>query len=134
MKKFMVLALFMLAGYVIQAQDRPAPPSMEDRMKRTMEIMQKEVEPSEKQARDMEAAFKTFYTEAEKLRGDGPPPAQGQMDPKRKEAIDKLAKQRDETIKQTLTEEQYKKYESAVANMRQRRPGGKPGEAPPPKQ
>lgn len=134
MKKFMVLALFMLAGYVIQAQDRPAPPSMEDRMKRTMEIMQKEVEPSEKQARDMEAAFKTFYTEAEKLRGDGPPPAPGQMDPKRKEAIDKLAKQRDESIKLTLTAEQYKKYESAVANMRQRRSGGKPGETPPPKQ
>ncbi|HLO83100.1 MAG TPA: hypothetical protein VK166_19190 [Chitinophagaceae bacterium] len=134
MKKFMVMALFMLVGYVIQAQDRPGPPSMEERMKRTMEIMQKEVQPSEKQAKDMEAAFKTFYTEAEKLRGDGPPPAPGQMDPKRKEAIDKLAKQRDESIKQTLTADQYKKYEETVANMRQRRPGGKPGEAPPPKQ
>jgi hypothetical protein len=134
MKKFMVMALFMLAGYVIQAQDRPAPPTTEERLKRTMEIMQKEVQPSEKQAKDMEAAFKTFYTEAEKLRGDGPPPAPGQMDPKRKEAMDKLAKERDESIKQTLSADQYKKYEETVASMRQRRQGGKPGEPPPPKQ
>lgn len=134
MKKQMVLALFMMAGYVIQAQDRPAPPSMEDRMKRTMDMMQKEVQPNEKQAKDMEAAFKTFYTEAEKLRGDGPPPAPGQMDPKRKEAMDKLTKQRDDAIKQTLTADQFKKYETTVASMRQRRPGGKPGEAPPQKQ
>ena len=134
MKKIMVTALLMLAGYVMQAQDRPAPPSMEERMKRTMDIMQKEVQPSEQQAKVMESAFKTFYTEAEKLRGDGPPPTPGQMDPKRKEAMDKLTKQRDETIKQTLTADQYKKYETTVANMRQRRPGGKPGEAPPPKQ
>jgi hypothetical protein len=134
MKKKMVLALFMLTGYVIQAQDRPAPPTVEDRMKRTMDMMQKEVQPNEKQAKDMEAAFKTFFTEAEKLRGDGPPPAPGQMDPKRKEAIDKLAAERDASVKKTLTADQYKKYETTVANMRPPRQGGKPGGTPPPKQ
>jgi hypothetical protein len=132
MKKIMVITLCMLAGYVIQAQDRPAPPSMDERLKRTMDIMQKEVQPSEKQAKDMEDAFRTFYTEAEKLRSQGPPPTPGQIDPKQKEAMDKIFKQRDESIKKTLSAEQYEKYVATMESMRQRR--GKPGEAPPPKQ
>jgi hypothetical protein len=56
------------------------------------------------------------------------------MDPKRKEAIDKLAAERDASVKKTLTADQYKKYETTVANMRPPRQGGKPGGTPPPKQ
>jgi hypothetical protein len=50
-----------------------------------------------------------------------------------REALDKLMKERDSAIKGILSEDQYKKYEAARANMR-RGPGGPGGPGAPPKQ
>lgn len=121
----------MLSGFAMQAQER-TPPTMEERLKRSMEMLQKEVQPSEKQMKEMEKVFTKFFTEQEKLRKDAPPPP---PDPKMREAMDKLVKERDEAAKGILSADQYKKYEAAVANMRRGRgPGGPGGPGGPPKQ
>ncbi len=121
----------MLAGLATQAQNRQMP-TMEERMKRSMDMIQKEVQPTEKQMKEIEPVFTKFFTEQEKLRKDAPPPP---PDPKMREAMDKLMKERDAAIKGILSEDQYKKYETAIASMRrgvgQGGPGGPGG---PPKQ
>jgi hypothetical protein len=125
MKKQILIALIMLSGLAMQAQDRK-PPTMEERMKRTMDMLQKEVQPTEQQVKALEPVFTKFFTEQEKLRKDAPPPP---PDPKMREAMQKLMKERDTAIKGILSEDQYKKYETAIANMRRGGPGG-PGGPP----
>ncbi len=128
------MALMIFAGFAVQAQDSPPrkPPTSEERKKRTMEMVQREVQPSEKQMKEMDAVFTTFFSEAEKLRKDMPA-AQPPPDPKLKASMDKLVAERDASVKKILTKEQYQKYETAAAKMRPPRKGERP-EGGPPKQ
>jgi Spy/CpxP family protein refolding chaperone len=133
MKKMMIAAGSMLFALAVHAQ-QPAPPrqpGMEERLKRTNEIMEKEVQPTAAQQASIESVFKTFFVAADKVRKDNPPPP---PDPKVKAAMDKLAAERDESIKKILTEAQFKKYVEAEKKMRPPKPGEQkgPNDAPPP--
>ena len=75
-------------------------------------MLQQEVQPTTVQKTAMESAFKTFFIAEDKLRKDNPPPPP--QDPKEKEAMDKLVKDRDERIKKILTASQYEKYKEAA--------------------
>jgi membrane-bound lytic murein transglycosylase B len=133
MKKQLIGAGLMLFVLVSKAQQPPGPPTVEERLKRTNEVIQKEVQPTAAQKTAIESTFKNFFAAADKLRKDNPPPPPPPPDPKVKEAMDKLVKERDDKIKQVLTADQYKKYTEAEKKLHPPKPGDERGKDGPPK-
>jgi hypothetical protein len=135
MKK--ILLTTMVLGFVIVAKPQPPgtphkPPTAEERLKHTSELLQKEVVLTAAQKAAVEAAFKNFFTAADKVRKDNPPPPPPPPDPKVKAAMDKLVAERDESIKKILSAAQYEKYKEAMKKMHpQGGPGGNNGPPPP---
>jgi hypothetical protein len=133
-----------LSGSFCLAQPRPGemmPPTVEEKMKRTNEVLQKEVQLSAEQKKVIEQSFKTFFTSEEKMRKENPPPPPPPppLTPEMKVAMDKLEQDRDETIKKVLTESQYLQYKEAVKKLHPPKPGegkrnGPPMPPPPPPQ
>ena len=123
MRQLKIITILLLAVSFCKAQEgqRPSP---EEHLKRSQEMLQKELQMNADQQKKVEEAYKEFITAAEKLHKENPPPPPPPMDPKVKEALDKLAQQRDAKIKMTLTEEQYKKYLEVEKKMRPPHPGG----------
>lgn len=139
MKKILLSASFVLFVIVTRAQEQPPqppkPPSIEERLKRTNDVIQQEVQLSDAQKKAVEQAFKKFFADADKLRKDNPPPPPPPPDPKVKEQMDKLVKERDEAIKKALTDDQYKKYQEAAKKLHPPKPGDpspSPRTPPPP--
>lgn len=133
MKKLIVTAGFLLVIVIVRAQP-PKPPTLEERLKRTNEVLQKEVQPTDAQQAAIESAFKTFFAAADKIRKDNPPPPPPPPDPKVKEAMDKLVKDRDESVKKILTAAQYEKYKEAAKKLQPPGPGDQHGRSGPPPQ
>jgi len=129
MKKVSLFITLFLAVAFCNSQDRPHP-SMEDHLKRSQEMLQKELQMNTDQQKKVEQAFKDFMVEAEKLHKENPPPPPPPMDPKMKAALDKLEQERDAKVKMALTAEQYKKYLEVAKKMRPPHPG-MPKENPP---
>ena len=123
MRQVKILITLLLAVSFCKAQEgqRPSP---EEHLKRSQEMLQKELQMNADQQKIVEEAFKEFKTAAEKLHKENPPPPPPPMDPKVKEALDKLVQQRDAKIKSTLTEDQYKKYLEVEKKLRPPHPGG----------
>ncbi|MBI5858215.1 MAG: hypothetical protein HZB42_11290 [Sphingobacteriales bacterium] len=138
MRNIFLSSSFILFAIIVRTQPTPPkPPTVEERLKRTSELIQKEVQLTTAQQSAIEQAYKSFFTAADKLRKDNPPPPPPPPDPKVKEAMDKLVKERDESIKKILTEDQYKKYKEAAKKLQPPKPGGpdnRPGQPPPPQQ
>ncbi len=134
MKKLIIAAGFLLFAISIKAQppQPPKPPTVEERLKRTNEVIQKDVQPSTTQKAAIESAFKKFFAAEDKLRKDNPPPPPPPPDPKVKEAMDKLVKERDEAVKKVLTDAQYQKYKEATKKLHPPKPGEKGKEGHPP--
>lgn len=130
MKKTAIITSLLFIGFCATAQP-PKPPSMEEKLKHTNEIIKQEVQPNATQQAAIETAFKTFFTAEEKLRKDNPPPPPPPPDPKVKEAMDKLMKERDESIRKILTAAQYEKYKEAAKKLHPPKPGDKQGPPPP---
>ena len=136
MKKNIVTVFALLFVLVLRAQETPPgppplkPPSIEERLKRTNELFLKEVVLTESQQKEIELAFKSFFAAEDKLRKENPPPPPPPPDPKVKEAMDKLVKERDEQVKKVLSEEQFKKYKEAADKMHPPGPPAKPGIVP----
>jgi hypothetical protein len=135
MKKTIITAGIVLFVIVVKAQPPQGPPSIEERIKHTNEVLQKEVQPTAAQKAAIEAAYTSFFTAADKLRKDNPPPPPPPPDPKVKAAMDKLVKERDESIKRILSEAQYEKYQEAAKKLHPPKPGEPGGkDGPPPHQ
>ncbi len=129
MKKIIFAIGLVLPFTMLQAQPHQpsGPPAMEERIKRTNEILQQEVQPTTAQQSAIETVFKTFFTAEDQFRKDNPPPPPPPPDPKVKAAMDQLVKERDAGIKKILTEAQYAKYLQASKKLHPPTPGG-PGE------
>jgi hypothetical protein len=135
-KKFLVLfSNAMFITLCVMAQPPPKPPSAAERLKHVSEKINKEITLSTTQKTKVEAAYKDFFAEIEKLRSKNgkpempppPPPPPGT-----KEEMDKLTTARDAKIKAALTEAQYKKYTEVEKTLRPPRPEGGPGKQGPP--
>jgi protein CpxP len=133
MKKLIISSAFVLFVLVARTQlPPPQPPSIEERLKHTHEMLQKEVQPSTTQQSEIEATFKIFFMAEDKLRKENPPPPPPPPDPKVKEAMDKLLKERDDKIKKILSDDQFKKFKEAEKKLHPPMPGEKGNSAPPP--
>lgn len=138
MKKFISVTILSLFVIVARPQQQgqqppqpPKPPSIDERIKKTNEVLQQEVQLTTAQKTAIEKAFRDFFAAADKVRKDNPPPPPPPPDPKVKEAMDKLVKERDDSIKKILTDDQYNKYKEAVEKLHPPKPG-EPGEKNPP--
>ncbi len=125
MKKQIITAGLILFVIVTRAQQPPPPPSIEERLKHTSEVLQKEVQPSAAQQAQIDAAFKIFFIAMDKLHKENPPPPPPPPDPKVKEAMDKLVKERDDKIKKVLTGDQFKRFKEAEKKMHPPKPPSK---------
>lgn len=139
MKKSIAIFGIMIVALSTSAQEPPKehkPPSMEEKMERTKQMMKKEFQLTPFELQSVESAFKKFFIAADQLRKDNPPPPPPPVDPKVKAAFDKLEKERDEAIRKVLSAEQYEKYKAAAKRMQPPPPGegGKDGPPPPPRQ
>jgi hypothetical protein len=133
MKKIIITAGIVLFVVVVKGQP-PKPPSVEERLKHTNEVLQKEVQLTAVQKTAVEAAYKSFFNAADKLRKENPPPPPPPPDPTVKEAMDKLVRERDESIKKVLTEAQFQKYKEAAKQLHPPGPGGPGAKNNPPPQ
>jgi hypothetical protein len=124
MKKQVSVVILLLIAFVIKAQEPPKPPTIEERLKKTNEILQKEVQLNTSQQKEVEAAYKNFFEGIDKLHKENPPPPPPPPDPKIKEAMDKLVKERDAKIEKILTPEQFKKYQEAAQKLHPPKPAG----------
>ena len=130
MKRIFIVVIFAATSIFCKAQDKQ-PPSAEEHLKHSQEMLQKELQMNADQQKKVEQAFKEFMAGAEKLHKENPPPPPPPMDPKVKEAMDKLSAERDAKVKLALTEEQYKKYIEVEKKIRPPHPGGE-HKGPPP--
>src|SRR4051812_49073905 len=128
-KIFILFSHALLASAIVTGQP-PKPPSNEERLKHVSEKISKEITLSAAQKAKVEAAYKDFFVEMDKLRknnkGGRPemPPPPPPPPPGRKEDVDKLSKARDARIKAALSEAQFRKYSELNPSPRPPRPGG----------
>jgi hypothetical protein len=118
----LLLLAFLFAGHtVVNAQNGGGQRrSAEERTKRTLERLTPDLSLSQEQQGKLTPVFTDFYNGMSKLREDA---SGGRPD---RSAFQKLATERDEKVKGILNEEQFKKYTTAMENMR-KRGGGRPG-------
>lgn len=117
-----MIAGLLFFAVTVNAQQPMQPPTIEQRLKRTNEVMQKEVQPNAEQSHVIESAYKDFFVSADKLRNDNPPPP---PDTKMKAAMENLMKERDEKVKKVLTASQFEKYTEAAKKLQPPPPGKK---------
>jgi len=139
MKRLLRLAavsLFLIVGILAMAQQQgpPKPPDPVERLKHVSETLSKELNLSDAQKEKINAAYKQFFTDMDKLREKNPNPLSPPPPPPpgKKEDIDKLAKARDEQIRSVLNAAQYKKYLDLEKTMRPPMPGQDKKGVPPP--
>ena len=130
MKKIKIFTILFLAVAFCKAQDKPHP-SPEEHLKRSQEMLQKELQMNADQQKQVERAFKDFMDAAQQLHKENPPPPPPPIDPKVKAAMDKLVQERDARIRSVLSAEQYKKYLEVEKKMRPPHPGEKHNDSSP---
>ncbi len=118
MKK-LVTAILLFTVFIASAQKPGAPPSIEERLKRTKEILSKELQLNTSQINTVSEAFSQFFMQADQLfKGNPPPPT-----PSQTKQIAGYEKERDQKIISILNENQIKRYKEIVLKMRPPKPG-----------
>ncbi|MDF2381139.1 hypothetical protein JMG10_06670 [Nostoc ellipsosporum NOK] len=128
LKKSILVACFSMvlaAGASAQGFQRR---TVEERVQTVHQKIDSAFKPSAEVLTKVDAAFKTYYTDQDKImaeaRGEGQRP---DMDALRKK-MEPLVEARDKELKAALTEEQFKKFKDEIEpSLRQRRPGGPGG-------
>ncbi|HSC54197.1 MAG TPA: hypothetical protein VLC98_11265 [Phnomibacter sp.] len=114
----MIKSMLLLCGIVLSlsafSQNGPRQQMpVADRVARTIERLKPELNLTEPQVKEMEPVYTEYYTEMDKLRSAGQPPAP--------EARQKLTDARDAKLKKILKEDQFKKLKELEEQMRQQR-------------
>jgi len=127
MKKIIALSVASIfaAGISFAQPQPPHKPNDAERLKHVTNKLEKELTLSAVQKEKVTAAYKAFFSEMEKNKNNAgkptePPPPP--PPPVKREIVEKLAKQRDESIQKVLTNEQYKKYIEVEKKMRPSKP------------
>ncbi len=127
MKKILS-ALLLIVAFTTNAQMPGAPPSNEERLKRTKEILSKELQLNAAQINKTVEAFTNFFKNVDQLvKGTPPPPNASQIN-----QIEKFEKVRDQQVISFLNENQIKRYKEIVLKMIPPKPGQGNQQGPPP--
>lgn len=125
----MVTILFLFFTTAAVAQQPPKPPTIEERLKKTGELLKKEAQLNAAQEKQVQSIFRDFFTAADQLHKENPPPPPPPRDARVKEQLDKLLKERDQKVQRVLTATQFSKYQEAIKKLHP--PGPPPGKQPP---
>jgi hypothetical protein len=140
MKRTLITTTGICLAMAIHAQESPAPPAplqlpaMEERLQKTNEMLDKELQLSAPKKKSIESVLKDFFVAADQLRNEmppPPPPPPPPSDPKIKAAMDNLKLQRDEKVKNILSTEEFEKYQDIMKKSDLPKP---PAPPPPPLQ
>ncbi|KAA2243416.1 hypothetical protein F0L74_13030 [Chitinophaga agrisoli] len=124
MKRIMLALACLFASYVgVQAQDqgdhqRRTP---EERAKMTVEKLSPDLALKDDQKTKLNDAYTEFYKAMEKLRAD----AKATGNRPDRDAFKKLGDDRDTKVKGFLTDDQFKKYNEKMEEMKKQRGGGR---------
>ena len=130
MKKI-ISAILLFAVFTASAQRPGPPPSIEERLQKSKEILGKELQLNSSQMNVATEAFNQFFRQADLLFKDNPPAP----NPNQQKQMQGFEKQRDQKIMATLSESQVKRYKEIILKMRPPKPGqGNQQGPPPPKQ
>ena len=130
MKKI-IGTILLFAVFTASAQKPGAPPSIEERLLKTKEILGKELQLNLGQMNAATQAFNQFFRQADQLFKDNPPPP----NPNQQKQLEGFEKERDQKIMATMSESQVKRYKEIMIKMRPPKPGqGNQQGPPPPKQ
>ena len=123
---FSTLVLFIVLS--ASAQKPEAPPSIEERLKHTKEILGKELKLNLTQLATTSEAFNKFFSQVDLLFKDSPPPP----NPTLLKQIEGYEKERDHKIISILTQDQVNKFKAVVLKMRPPNLGQANHQDPPP--
>jgi len=133
-----LLSGLLLATCMVKAQQGPSPgpkpPSPDEHSKQVSTKLEKDLTLTAAQKMKVEAAYKSFFTAMEKVRGKMPPPPPPPLPPGKKKSADSLVAIRDAVIQKALTHAQFSKYKEVEKTMRPPRPQGPPPANAPDKQ
>ncbi|MCL3780043.1 hypothetical protein EMN47_06535 [Prolixibacteraceae bacterium JC049] len=110
----LVISMCIATSTTVLAQKQ----SPEERAKKELAWMTKELKLNETQVKKVEAISKTFNTKMKDLRKSGD---RSQM----RDAFMKMRDDRNKELQKVLTEDQYKKYQTLLKERRKNRKGGK---------
>lgn len=113
MKK-LLSALLIFAAITASAQKLGGPPSIEEKLMRTKEILGKELKLNSSQLNTIADVFTIFFKKVDEiLKGTPPPPTPNQI-----KIIEGFEKERDQKVISILNEQQIKGYKEIVLKMR----------------
>ena len=114
--------------FTASAQKPGMQPSIEDRLKKTNEILTKELQLNLTQINTVSQAFSSFFRQVDKLLKNNPPPP----NPNQLKQIENFEKERDRNIIPTLNAGQIKRYNEIILKLRPPKPGEENQQGPPP--
>jgi hypothetical protein len=114
---FSTLVLFIVLS--ASAQKPEAPPSIEERLKHTKEILGKELKLNLTQLATTSEAFNKFFRQVDLLFKDNPPPPNSSQ----LKQIEGFEKERDSKIISILTQDQIRKFKEVILKIRPPKPG-----------
>ena len=123
LKSLAVVAVMLLTTSAMAQQGNRERPSVEKRVKDVITKIEKKIEINESQKATIEEAFTNFYTSADEKMNSGNRPEKAEME--------ELEKERDNTIKQVLSKEQYEEYLKISCQLRPRPQQQAQGQRPP---
>jgi Asp-tRNA(Asn)/Glu-tRNA(Gln) amidotransferase C subunit len=121
-KVFTVVITIILLGsscFSQQEESSRKPQTIEQRLQKVQDKICQPLTLKKEQSEAVLQAFKDFYTEMEKLRGNNPDP---QVRPD-KSKVDALKKIRDDKVKQAITEAKFAQYLELEKELRPQRDG-----------
>ena len=126
--KIIISAILFLSVFTATAQKTGAPPSIEERINKTKEILNSQIQLNSSQINITVEAISKFFRQVDQLLKDTPPPP----NPSQLKQIEAFESERDQKIISILNETQVKRYKEIILKMRPPRPGQGNQQGPPP--
>ncbi|MCK5028157.1 MAG: hypothetical protein KAR57_00890 [Bacteroidales bacterium] len=112
MKSLLVIIVMLITTSAFAQQGNRNPPTIEKRVANVIIKIEKKIEINESQKAAINDAFTVFFTKAENERNKGERPD--------KTVMEGLEKERDDNVKQVLSQEKYEAYLKISCQLRPR--------------
>lgn len=111
----MTIALMLITVTAFAQQGNRQMPTIEKRLERVFSIIEKNIEITDSQRETIENAFTDFFTKTDNEMQSGQRPE--------KSVMESYEKERDNKIKEVLSEDQYKEYVKVAKQLKPRHSG-----------
>ncbi len=123
MKNLMTIAIMLITITAFAQQGNRQMPTIEKRLERVLSLIEKNIEITETQKEAIEDAYTDFFTKTDQEMQSGKRPE--------KSVMEAYEKERDNKVKEVLSEEQYEKYLKISCKLKPKNPERGNGQRPP---